>query len=355
MKRVVMLGTRLDSMGGVSSVEKTILEGWSSQDYSVRHIATHCDGPPWRKLFCAIGGFVRYAALAAAGVVDIAHVHFSSRASFYRKSLFILMSRCFGIKVVGHAHGAEFQIFYHQESGPLRQAWIRAILRQFDRLIVLSPQWQAFYAGLCHQLSFAVIPNAVRLPPESLRKEATPPVVAMLGRLGRRKGTYDILEAVPAVISRHSTATFHFGGDGDVNEVRTQLAGVSWGRQVRLLGWLNDDAKSTLLSRASVFVLPSYNEGLPVALLEAMAHGVAVVTTPVGGIPEVVTDSKTGLLVAPGDVATIAGAICRLLENPSLRTTLGRNGRALIESEFSVERAVARIVAVYDSLTGRAG
>ena len=177
----------------------------------------------------------------------------------------------------------------------------------------------------------------------------------MLGRLGRRKGTYDILEAVPAVISRHSTATFHFGGDGDVNEVRTQLAGVSWGRQVRLLGWLNDDAKSTLLSRASVFVLPSYNEGLPVALLEAMAHGVAVVTTPVGGIPEVVTDSKTGLLVAPGDVAAIAGAICRLLEDPSLRTTLGRNGRALIESEFSVERAVARIVAVYDSLAGRAG
>ena len=180
---------------------------------------------------------------------------------------------------------------------------------------------------------------------------------ALLDRIleGEAPPVEPILVKPGRVVGRHSTATFHFGGDGDVNEVRTQLAGVSRRRQVRLLGWLNDDAKSTLLSRASVFVLPSYNEGLPVALLEAMAHGVAVVTTPVGGIPEVVTDSKTGLLVAPGDVATIAGAICRLLENPSLRTTLGRNGRALIESEFSVERAVARIVAVYDSLAGRAG
>lgn len=350
MKRVVMLGTRLDTKGGVSAVERTILENWSSPHYVLIHVATHGDGQAWRKLWFAVVGFVRYLCLAVSGKIDIAHVHFSSRASFRRKSLFILVSSCFGIKVIGHAHGAEFRLFYQQECGSLQRAYVRAILGRLDGLIVLSPQWQAFYAELCPHLSPVVIANAVRLPTAALRREAAPPVVATLGRLGQRKGTYDILEAIPTVLTRHPAAQFHFGGDGDVEAVRARLDRVPWGGQVHLLGWLDGEAKSGLLNRAAVFLLPSYNEGLPVALLEAMAHGVAVVTSPVGGIPEVVLDGRTGLLVTPGDVAAIADAVCRLLDDPQLRAQLGGNGRALIEAEYGVVPAIARIAALYGAV-----
>src|SRR5262249_41100526 len=158
-------------------------------------IPTHGDGSSWRKLWLAACGLVRFAALAVRGDVDIAHIHFSSRASFYRKSLFIGVSRCFGIKLVGHANGSEFRVFYDQECGPLRRAFVRAALSQLDRLIAVSPQWQAFYAGLCPRLSCVVIGNPVCLPAAEDRHQAVPPIVVTLGRLGTRKGTYDTLKA----------------------------------------------------------------------------------------------------------------------------------------------------------------
>jgi glycosyltransferase involved in cell wall biosynthesis len=349
-KRVVMLGPALAVRGGIASLERIMLRRWASDHYAIRHLATYVDGTKGRKLAVAIGALARFLIMAATRSIDIVHVHFSSRASILRKSVFVLVSRLFGIPLIGHAHGGEFRIFYEQECGPLRRAYVRAIFRRFDRLIVLSPQWSELYRSIEPGLDPVVIGNTVPLPELDGTRRATPPVVLTLGRLNKGKGTYDTLQAIPRILARHPDTEFWFGGDGEVEQVRELVACAAFARNVRLLGWLGEEQKSQALRQASIFLLPSYNEGMPMAVVEAMAYGLAVAATPVGGIPEVVIDGRTGVLVRTGDSEDIARQVSALLADEDLRSRLGRDARELIRTRFDIADALKRIGALYDDL-----
>jgi glycosyltransferase involved in cell wall biosynthesis len=104
------------------------------------------------------------------------------------------------------------------------------------------------------------------------------------------------------------------------------------------------------LRRASAFLLPSHAEGLPMGLLEAMAHGLPVITTPVGGIPEVVKDRDTGLLVAPGDVGGLARAIACIARDTALREDMGRRGRVVVTKRFSATTTIGLLVDLWQSV-----
>jgi glycosyltransferase involved in cell wall biosynthesis len=155
---------------------------------------------------------------------------------------------------------------------------------------------------------------------------------------------------VPSVLAAHPDARFWLGGDGEVQQVAALLAESSWGSSVRLLGWVEGEEKRAYLDRAAVFLLPSYAEGLPVAVLEAMAHGLAVITTPVGGIPEAIQPGETGVFVEPGDVSGITAACIELLKDEERRECLGSNARRLVGDQFEVQRVLAKLYQTYDEL-----
>ena len=147
-----------------------------------------------------------------------------------------------------------------------------------------------------------------------------------LRHLGVRKGSYDLISAIaelePAVRDLlHVT----LAGDGEVTQVRA--AAEPLGAAVTVRDWAGPAERDELLAAAEVLALPSYDEGLPMALLEAMAAGLVPLTTPVGGIPEAITDGVNGLLIPPGDVPALASAFTRLVEDPALRTALSDGAR----------------------------
>ena len=153
-----------------------------------------------------------------------------------------------------------------------------------------------------------------------------------LGRMGARKGSYDIVSAVAALDPTvRGRLRVTLAGDGEVDEVRAAVAAAGVGETIHVAGWLDPAARDELLSTAHVFLLPSRDEGLPMALLEAMAYGLAPVTTSVGSIGEAVTDGVTGIVVQPGASDQIAEALAALVADESLRTRLGTaaRGRAL--------------------------
>jgi glycosyltransferase involved in cell wall biosynthesis len=158
------------------------------------------------------------------------------------------------------------------------------------------------------------------------------------GRLAAVKGLPILLEAVARLAPKHPNIELLLAGDGPERPALEQRAaelGIT--DRVRFLGYQSSDQVRALLQETDVFTLPSFAEGVPVVLMEAMASGVPVVTTRVAGIPELVEDDVSGFVVPPGDVAALVAAIDALLRDPSLRSRLGAAGRATVEREFDID------------------
>jgi glycosyltransferase involved in cell wall biosynthesis len=280
----------------------------------------------------------------------VVHVHVAHRGSLYRKALFVGLAKLFRVpRVILHCHAGPFPEFY-EGSGWLAKAVIRRILRSADLLIVLAEPWREYFRTLCPAVPLMVLYNPVECPTDVVSSQGRKPVLLSLGFLAPEKGTFDILRAAPTVLEACPEAEFWFGGDGDRGPIHQLTEGTSWADRIRFLGWVDGEEKDRCLSVASVFLLPSYAEGLPMAILEAMAYGMPVIATPVGGIPDAVLAGETGLLVSPGDVAGLAQASIALLQDPARRARLGANARRHALEHFAAERVLEQLYGAYDRL-----
>lgn len=348
--KVLMLGPALEVHGGISALEKSFLENWPDGSHDIKHIATMVDGSKIRKLFTCFTALGKFIFEVLFHRPDIAHIHFASGVSWFRKSIFILMARVFHLKVVAHAHGGNFNVYFDQESGTIKKRYIKSVLNLADSLIAVSEQWRVYYAGIYTRGKPVVIYNSVFCPDAVPIRVGLDPVILTLGRLGQGKGTYDLLKAIPEVLEKYPAAEFWLGGDGDIEKIRLLLKSAHWGQSVKLLGWVTGKEKEKILKRSSVFVLPSYCEGLPMALLEAMAYGIPVISTPVGGIPEAVLEGETGYLVEPGDVKSIAERITMLLGDDVLCQCLGENARRRVLDKFIIDNAISKVSENYSKV-----
>jgi glycosyltransferase involved in cell wall biosynthesis len=178
-------------------------------------------------------------------------------------------------------------------------------------------------------------------------------VVLAVGHLSEVKGYPVFLEAAARLAPRLGDVAFvALGGETTtpgyraVLEARAAALGVA--ARVHFLGWRSDVAR--VMGAADVVVLPSLAEGLPLAVLEAMACGRPVVASAVGGVPEAVVDGRTGLLVPPGDAGALAEAIQRVLEDPAAGRRMGAEGRRRLEAHFSLDRVLGEVHALYDDV-----
>ena len=344
-----MVGTHPLTMGGIATVVRGYREAGLFQRFDCSYVVTHVDGSAFRKGIVAFAAWLRFIALLVTRPRPLVHIHLSSRASFWRKSVICLMAMLAGRPYILHMHGSEFMKFYDVESGATARRFVRYLFKRATLSLALSEQWRDNILHICPQAVVEVLPNAVAIPP--MREPAAAADahlrILFLGRLGRRKGTYDLVEAFARVVRRGTAATLICAGDGEIDAVQEHASGLGVARFVSCPGWLDVAGTAAELDRAAVFALPSYAEGVPMALLEAMARGLAVVTTPVGGIPQVIHDGENGLLVEPGDVAALDNALERLLTDPGLRRRLGARARGTIEARYSIGATMDHLGSIY--------
>jgi glycosyltransferase involved in cell wall biosynthesis len=177
-------------------------------------------------------------------------------------------------------------------------------------------------------------------------------VVTVVGSLYEVKGHRYLLEAAPRILQSIPSTVFLIAGRGELEAaLREQARSLGIEPRVRFLGLRRD--VPTLLALGDVFVQPSLSEGLSIAILEAMAAGRAVVTTRVGGNPELVVEGQTGLLVKPADAGALAAAVTRVLAEPAEARRLGENGLARVRSRFTIEAMVRKYETIYDEALGR--
>jgi glycosyltransferase involved in cell wall biosynthesis len=300
----------------------------------IRVVPTYVDASRGRWLWVGVRGMLISSWLVLTGRVDVLHVHLGHGGSVVRKAAPLWSARLRKVPAVIHAHSYDFAGWYRTQR-PIAQAGIRRALSA-DLWIILGRDLAEEYADSLNLPSnkVAVLRNPVRIPSLPDRGGPSRPLrVVSLGRLGQRKGSYDIVSAVAALSHEERAAVhIHLAGDGEVDKVRTAVHAAGLGKTVTVHGWLNAQEGAELLSRADIFALPSYAEGLPMALLEAMAAAVAVITTPVGSITEIVRDGENGILVPPGDVAALTTALRTLISDDGERNRLGVAGRETVRS-----------------------
>lgn len=344
-----MVGTDFNGKGGISSLVSGYLDDGLFERFDGEYVVTHRQGSRWVKILAAFRGWLRVASLLRRLDAPLVHVHAASRASFWRKSVVCLMARLAGRPYIWHVHGAEFMQFYEQEAGPLAKSYIRSVLANADLVIALSEQWRDGLLRICPAANVEVLTNAVALPDiaEVRRAQEREPVLLFLGEICRRKGVSDLVRAFARIVGESPGLRLVCGGAGSVSELRALANDLQVPEHVSCPGWMNPERKRAALAGAAIFALPSYAEGMPMAVLEAMSWGLPVIASPVGGVPQLITHDYNGLLVAPGDVEGLAAAIRRLMQDPQLRQRLGSAARATIEASYVSDEMLTRLSQTY--------
>jgi glycosyltransferase involved in cell wall biosynthesis len=318
-----------------------------SGGFRVTPLTNFVEGSFFERLGAALKADVGVAtSRASAGIV---HIQVAHGRSIERDLLTALVARACGIKVVAQYHGAGQRDDY--KAGTALHKWaFRRLVALSDVNAVLGTRMQQWLKGLDANARVLIVRNwedtgtATDFP-------GGRPCFLFLGRIGERKGAFDLIEAALIAIGRGLRADFVLAGDGDVERAsRLVASSPEVEGAITVLGWQDQEAVKGLLDRSWALVLPSYAEGLPMSVLQAMAHGRAVVTTDVGDTPDAVLDGVTGRLVTPGDPEALATVLMELASERDTLAAMGRAGRDRFEQEFSSERAVSELVTIYRSL-----
>ena len=350
--RVTIVAPGPKSEGGIRSVVERIIPRLEERDdIDVTWLASQRAGSSLAKLLFFVQAVVK--AFLYIPRSDIVHLHGAVHLSLLRKSVFIWLAALFRCRIVYHFHAPQtvFEEFF--ATSGLKCRYALATLRRCDAIAVLSDSWEHTVRKVLPDSNIVVIYNPVM---EAQTVTAVPAPesrdVLYLAHLIRRKGFDDLIKAFQQVAAAVPDARLVFCGSGET-EYASQL-GAELGISDNLVfrGWIHETEIANQLAAATVFCLPSYDEGLPMGILEAMSSGVAIVTTPVGGVPDVLTHEVNALLFQPGDIESLGEQLIRLLTDADLRERL--LAQALSDSvAFQPQKIAGDWAAMYESLVGR--
>lgn len=265
--------------------------------------------------------------------IKIVHIHGSTGASFYRKYVcFVIAKKVFGKKVFYHIHGGTYHLFY-SEGNTIIKNRIRNIINHADCVICLSESWKSFYESNFEPKKIEIVSNAIDFPTASnLTIESPHLTFLFLGLICKEKGIFDLLQVIREKREKYvGKIRFVIGGNGDVEKLKSFIQSYNLFEIVEFVGWISNIEKATWFQKADVYILPSYNEGLPISILEAMSYGHPVISTDVGGISEIVQTNRNGFLIEPGNLGAIESSIDYFLESPDKIEEFGKVSKQLVE------------------------
>jgi glycosyltransferase involved in cell wall biosynthesis len=345
-QQILTLGVSKSTYGGMTAVLKSYEKGFDG----MRFIPTWRLGNKLVKAFYAFQAIVRlYIVLLFDKRIKLLHIHAAANASFYRKAVFIKIGHKFHKKIILHEHAADFKEFFEQSNDKKR---IIDTINSCDKLIVLSQSWKTYFAEIGVGEEKIVVLNNIVFPPikQKTRVQDGKLHLLYLGEISYRKGIYDLLNVLVANKEQfQNTISLRIGGnlvDGDIADFIKTKNLLSW---VQYEGWVSGDKKTECLEWADVYILPSYNEGLPVAILEAMSYSHPVISTNVGGIPELLKSQYNGILIQPGNLEQIENAISYFVAHPDKIEKYGNNAYNSVKPYFP-ESVFSQLKEIYSDL-----
>lgn len=341
---VAQVGPDPDGRGGMAAVTRGLLDSSLAADHELTSIVTYRAGSPLRGVPLFAHSLVQLARWCRRHPGGVVHVHSAVRGSLYRKTVVVELARLLGCPVILHVHAGVGDIeSFASRRHPLELRAFRRAFRRASRVVTVSAAGADTLREAFGRAEIAVVPNAAPVVAATVPSDRPEAGVLYLGGFeDPAKGGAVLVRALPRVLELDRGVRIALAGPG----TPPALPDAGPGGRVRWAGWLDADAKARAFATADVIVMPSLSEGLPIALLEAMGHGRAIVASRVGGIPDVVEDGREGLLVEPGDADALAAAIAALAADPARRRALGEAARARV-AEFSEPAVIARLAGLY--------
>jgi len=284
--------------------------------------------------------------------IKIIHIHGASNGSFYRKFVcFLICKYIFGKKIIYHVHGGGFELFYTKNKQVTKKL-IRLFINNSNCVICLSNKWESFFKNNFKQRNIVIIPNIIDYPVKSNFKNTESDILTLLflGLITNKKGIFDLLEVIKKNKDKYKAKIrLIIGGNGETESLIRIIKEEKLADIVEFVGWIANTEKTYWLQNADIYILPSYIEGLPISILEAMSYGKPIISTNVGGIPEVVFPGKNGILIEPGNLIEIESAIDYFIKHPEKIEDYGKESE-LIAKKHLPEQVMKELSVIYTSI-----
>jgi glycosyltransferase involved in cell wall biosynthesis len=334
--------------GGIGAV----LEVYNKYFEQFKFLASFKVGSSFYKSYFFIGSILKLIPLLIFDrKIQIVHIHGASYGSFFRKFfIFLLAKYIFRKKVIYHIHGGGFAYFY-LNSNLIFRKMIKIFIEKSDAIICLSESWKNFYLKNFRPKKIFITPNIIDYPIISkIEEKCEITTYLFLGLICDAKGIFDLIEVIVKNKENYSNKIqLIIGGNGQIDKLNNIIKEHSLEGLVEFVGWISNKVKNSWLQKADIYILPSYKEGLPISILEAMSYGQAIISTNVGGIPEIVIAKKNGILIEPGNLAEIEAAINFFIENPNKIQIYGQESK-LIAKKHQPDLVISELLTIYQLL-----
>ena len=341
LPKVLVLSTSRKTRGGITAVLKLYEKSEIWQKYRCKWIATHRDGNNFRKIWYYFRAFMQYMAMLP--FYDIVHFHISLPTTVKRKYPMFKLADLLGRKTILHLHcGSQIDEIWNDK--------YQYMFEHCDCGILVSESLKnkiGEHIGDTEKLRVVYNPCPIIKNTTSYEKKN---YILFSGTLYEGKGYKDLIKAFAIIAHKHPDWKIVLAGNGETDKAcfLTEAVGIS--DQVVLLGWVSGEEKHKAFCEAKALCLPSYAEGFPMAVLDAWAYGLPVITTPVGGIPDVAVDGENMLLFNPGDINKLSECLERIISDENLRAKIGRESLRLAATNFNVNAICKQVGDLYKDL-----
>ncbi len=338
--KILMVGNDESVHGGITTVINQFKKNnWKNKNIDFKFIPTYIEGNTMKKSLFFVVAYLKIIWHCLTDNLDIIHIHMSYRGSFFRAYFIHKLCCIFKIKDIIHLHGSEFKKWYDENCSEHEKKMVKKLLRESNKIIVLGREWEKRILSIEPLAKTEIVNNTVSIPNIKAKFNKDCFNILFLGVLIKRKGVYDLLYAISKLKDKKDLKNkkFIIAGSGNEQEkIKNKAKDLKINEYIEFTGWIDSKQKKQLLEKSQLMVLPSYNEGLPMAILEAMSYGIPVVATNVGDISEAVINEKNGFLVKAGNIEELTNAIFKIIDcNQDEWERLSNNSKKIVNEKFS--------------------
>lgn len=350
-KKTLVIAPGRKTRGGITAVVQAYSTSSVWKDWNCIWIETYIDKNIFLKLLYFLRGYCYF--IFYLPNCKLIHIHLSEPMSAFRKSFFFWPAKWLKKKIIIHFHSFSAKTTING----IYSNKYKALFNASDLVIVLSKSWEnevhnAFGFHISTKILYNPCPiitkNDYNNQLDKYKKKDY--YILFAGTITERKGYLDLIKSFASVSVVHPEWKLVFAGNGDVESGLNLAAKLNIADKVFFEGWVSGKFKDLLFRNASIFCLPSYAEGFPMAVLDGLAYALPILTTPVGGISDVFTDGDNALIFKPGDTDTLSKCINKLIENKSLRNSLSEKSINLSNNTFSLKTITKQLDDIYKYL-----